>query len=405
MQTAEPSVLHTPIGSVKEFRVTSIDLLRGIVMIIMALDHIRDYFHTDAFIYDPLDLSKTNVVLFFTRWITHFCAPVFVFLAGTSAFLSGQKKTKKELSLFLLKRGFWLIFLELTIFNFGWTFNISFPIFPLAVIWVLGTGMLVLSALVHLRWQYILIFSIVLIVFHNLLDSVRTQGTGAEVIGWSFLHQPGLFKLGSQFLLIGYPIIPWVGLMALGYSFGRLYSPDFEPAKRKRILITTGISAIILFLVLRSTNSYGDRSPWSIQANPVFTALSYLNTTKYPPSLLFLLMTIGPALLFLAFTEKSLNRVTKVIATYGRVPLFYYVVHIYLLHLLAMLAAELSGHDWSDMIIKLWVNLEPQLKDYGFGLGVVYAVWIVVVIILYPICRWYDKYKTRNKERWWLSYL
>jgi len=386
-------------------RITSIDLLRGTVMIIMALDHVRDYFHAGAFLYDPLDLTQTSPVVFLTRWITHYCAPVFVFLAGTSAFLSGQKKTKKELSLFLLTRGLWLIILELTVINFGWLFNIELPTIPLTVIWALGISMVVLSVLIHLPYRLILIIGIVLVAGHNLLDSVHVPGKDVESVLWSLLHEPGLYEIEGKNLFIGYPVIPWIGLMALGYCFGQLYTSRVDPQKRKKILFIMGSAAIALFVILRFSNIYGDSAYWSSQSSPLFTLFSFLKTTKYPPSLLYILMTIGPALLFLAFTEQVSNRATKMISIYGRVPFFYYLLHLYIIHLLAMLAAEFSSHDWRDMIVSFWVNADPQLQGYGFKLWVTYAVWIIIVVGLYPVCRWYDKYKTNNKHKKWLSYL
>lgn len=405
MLTAAPFTTTAPASEIKTSRIASIDLLRGLVMIIMALDHVRDFFHADSFLYDPLDLDKTSPILFFTRWITHFCAPVFVFLAGTSAFLSGQRKTKKELSFFLATRGLWLVILELTIINFGWLFNFTLPTIPLTVIWALGVSMLVLSVLVHLPKLLILIVGIVLVAGHNLLDPVNVPDPGGKQFLWSLLHQPGVFKIAERNIFVGYPVIPWIGLMALGYSCGWLYTRHYAEHKRKRILLYLGISAIALFIILRLSNVYGDSAHWSSQRSPLVTFLSFIKTTKYPPSLLYILMTIGPALLFLAFTERSQNRFTRIVSVYGRVPFFYYLLHIYIIHLLAMVAAEFTTHDWSDMIISFWVSEDPKLRGYGFGLEVVYAVWILLVVALYPLCRRYDQYKTNNRDKKWLSYL
>jgi uncharacterized membrane protein len=402
---AAPLTATVPPLKAKISRVASIDLLRGTVMIIMALDHVRDYFHSAAFEYDPLDLDKTSPTLFFTRWITHFCAPVFVFLAGTSAFLSGQRKTKKDLSFFLVTRGLWLIILELTIVNFGWLFNYELPTFPLTVIWALGVSMIALSILVHFPKFFILAIGIILVAGHNALDGIGVPEPGVKKIFWSVLHAPGIYEVAGKNLFVGYPVIPWIGLMALGYCFGNLYTPQFDVGRRKRVLIIMGVSAIILFTVLRYTNIYGDPSPWSNQSSGFYTFLSFIRTTKYPPSLLYLLMTIGPALLFLAFTERVQGKATNIISVYGRVPLFYYLLHIYIIHLIAMFAAEFSTHDWTDMIVSFWVNFDPQLRGYGFDLWVTYVVWIVVVVGLYPLCQWYDKYKTNNRHKKWLSYL
>ncbi len=387
-------------------RIYSIDLLRGLVMIIMALDHVRDYFHADAFLYDPLDLEKTNVILFFTRWITHFCAPVFVFLAGTSAFLSGQRKTKKELSLFLLKRGLWLVFIELFITNFGWNFAITFPTILFIVIWALGISMIILAALIHLPTTFILITGILLVAGHNLLDGIHFTGNNWPAFGWSLLHEPNFFTWQGRLVFIGYPVIPWIGVMALGYCLGQLYTTDFDPNRRRKILLVISAAAIGLFILLRLTNFYGDSSPWSRQQSVFFSFLSFLNTSKYPPSLLYILMTLGPAVLFLAFTERTNHAFAKWVSVYGRVPMFYYLVHIYLIHLLAMIFSEIfTVFDWRNWILQqpLWFN--DALKGYGYSLGIVYLVWLFVVIALYPLCKKYDRYKQNHKEKWWLSFL
>lgn len=382
-------------------RVESIDLLRGIVMIIMALDHVRQYFHADSLRFEPTDLEQTNSIIFFTRWITHFCAPAFVFLAGTSAFLSGQRKSKSQLSVFLFKRGLWLMIAELTLVNFAWAFNPNFYFIGLQVIWALGVSMIVLALMIHLPMKWIGILGCILVAGHNLFDTVHVNG-----FLWSALHETTIFKIGKDhFVRTSYPVLPWVGLMALGYCFGKLYLPGFDKVTRKRWLMILGLSAVGLFILLRFINVYGDMNRWSLQNSEVYTFLSFINTTKYPPSLLFLLMTIGPSILFLAFAEKRYNRFEKAIIRIGRVPFFYYLLHLYLIHLLAMLAAQLSGYSWSDMILVRRPRFDPQLKGYGFSLGITYLVWIVVVVLLYPLCNWYDKYKIKHKEKWWLSYL
>jgi uncharacterized membrane protein len=387
-------------------RIGSIDLLRGLVMIIMALDHVRDYFHAGAFLYAPLDLDKTTPILFFTRWITHFCAPVFMFLAGTSAFLVGQKKTKKALSQFLLKRGLWLVFLELVIVNFGWNFAIGFPTILFIVIWALGVSMIILAALIHLPKMVILCVGILLVAGHNLLDGIHVQGNNLPAFGWSLLHEPNFFTWEGKRLFIGYPLLPWIGVMALGYCLGDLYKASYPAEKRKKKLLLLGSSVIGLFILLRLTNIYGDPSHWSPQTSPLYTFLSFIKTSKYPPSLLYILMTLGPALVFLAFTERLNNAVTRIISVYGRVPMFYYILHIYLIHLFAMIGSELfTNVDWRIWILNqpLWFN--DGLKGYGFSLGIVYMIWLVIVIGLYPLCKMYDRYKLNHKEKWWLSYL
>jgi uncharacterized membrane protein len=388
------------------YRITSIDFLRGVVMIIMAMDHTRDFFHNGAYFYDPTDLSQTNTSVFFTRWITHFCAPVFVFLAGTSAFLSSQRKTKKELAVFLLTRGLWLIFLEISFINFGWYFDIHFTnLFDLGVFWALGGSMIALAGLIFFPLPIIFAIGAIFIFGHNLLDNFHFPGYDLKAQAWGLLHDPKPIQFFGKSGFSAYPIIPWIGVMALGYCLGGLYTKSIAANKRRGVLITLGVLSILLFIVIRLMNFYGDPKPWSEQMKPGFTFLSFFNVTKYPPSLLFVLMTLGPALIFLAFAEKPLGKLTHMISTFGRVPLFYYLLHLYLIHLLAMLAAELTGFGWSSMVLSVWITDNPSLDGYGFSLLVTYLIWIGIVASLYPICKWYDRYKSANKQNWWLSYL
>ena len=389
-------------------RIQSIDLLRGLVMLIMALDHTRNYFHADAMIFGPADLTQTNVPLFLTRWITHFCAPVFMFLTGTSAFLVSQRKTRKELSFFLLTRGLWLVFLELTVVNFGWTFNIHFPFFVLGVIWALGIAMIVLSVLVYLPYSVIVAIGISILLGHNLLDAIHVPGNTLRSFFWSALHNPSWGKVSNQLIfngrsiIVDYPVLPWIGVIALGYCFGYLYKPAIDDTVRRKWMLMLGVAAICLFILLRILNVYGDPHPWSAQRSFAFTVLSFLKVTKYPPSLQFILMTLGPAILFLALAEKSLQSFGKAIIHIGRVPMFFYLIHIYLIHVLALFAAKFSGYNWNDMVSQK--PLTPVINGYGFSLAIVYVIWVIVVVLLYPICKWYNGYKTSHKK-WWLSYL
>lgn len=387
-------------------RIPSIDFLRGTIMIIMALDHVRDYLYSGSFYFDPLDLDKTSGALFFTRWITHFCAPVFMLLAGTSAFLMGQKKTKKELSAFLVKRGLWLIFLEMIVVNFGWNFNIQFSSFFFITIWALGVSMIVLAGFIHLPKKLILLFCIVLVAGHNLFDGVHITGNTLPAFGWAILHEQQFFTWHSKMLLVGYPLIPWIGVMPLGYLLGEWYATGYDADKRKKNLWMLGVGAIAVFVVLRFSNLYGDPVQWTSQKNPFFTFLSFLNVNKYPPSLLYLLCTLGPALLFLAITEKRNGAVVKVISVYGRVPMFYYLIHIYIIHLAALIASAVTpGQDWNIWLLKEPIWFTKELRGYGFSLPVAYLFWITIVAALYPFCNWYDRYKQKHKEKWWLSYL
>ncbi len=379
-------------------RIESIDLLKGLAMIVMALDHVRDYFHYDSFMFDPSDPLQSNLPIFFTRFITHFCAPAFAFLAGTSAYMVGKRKSKKELSVFLFKRGLWLVFIEMTIVNFAWFFDIYFRSPGLLVIWSLGISMIVLAALVHFSKYFILAFSVVLIFGHNLLDNFHMGGR----MFWSVIHERNLFKMSDDInFYIEYPLIPWIAVMSLGYFFGLYYEPSFNHAIRKKVFNIIGISCITLFIVLRWTNIYGD--PISFQDYGTWnqTLMSFLQLTKYPPSLLYLLVTLGAAFLFLANTENVRGKVIDFFCTFGRVPFFYYIIHLYLIHIVAMVFAQFSGLSWQAMILPEW----SMPKGFGYSLLVVYLVWIGVIISLYPCCKWFDTYKQEHKEKWWLSYL
>ncbi|MEO5682628.1 MAG: heparan-alpha-glucosaminide N-acetyltransferase domain-containing protein [Chitinophagaceae bacterium] len=387
-------------------RITTIDFLRGAVMIIMALDHTRDYFHAYSYYYNPVDLQHTSPAIFFTRWITHFCAPVFVFLAGTSAFLSGQKKTKQQLSVFLLKRGLWLMLLEITLVSFGWFFNPLFSLWVLQVIWVLGLSMIVLAGLVHLPVKAIMAIGLAMVLGHNLLDNMHVAGNTATAFGWAELHDFRAFTFRNIIVVSAYPLIPWAGVMALGYCFGRLFLPAFDAARRKRTLLIMGAAGITLFILLRFINIYGDSSRWAEQGSAVFSLMSFLNTSKYPPSLLYLLMTLSPAFLFLAVADQFSSRIAAIVSTYGRVPMMYYLVHIYVLHFFALLLAQFTGFGWHQMIItKGWITDNASLQGYGLSLPMVYIIWLVTVLAMYPLCRKYDRYKQNNRQQWWLSYL
>lgn len=386
-------------------RVQSIDLLRGLVMIIMALDHVRDYFHADAFLFNPLNLEKTSVPLFFTRWITHFCAPVFVFLAGTSAYLVGTRKSKGELSAFLLTRGLWLIFLEISVMNFAWFFNIHFSLIVLQVIWALGFGMIALAGFIYLPFNAILISGLAMVAGHNLLDGIHSHGEGADSIIYSLLHEFKGYPLHGFYLYVGYPVIAWTGIMLCGYCFGKLYQSSVDVQYRRKMLLSVGGAMLLFFVVIRSINMYGDPAPWSIQSTSMYTFLSFLNVSKYPPSLLYALMTLGVAMFFLAFAENIRGKASDIITALGRVPLFFYILHVYLIHIIATIAALATGFGLSDMVFNTWVTDSPNLKGYGFSLPVVYAIWFVVLVILLPLSLRYDRYKQTHRSNRLLSYL
>lgn len=386
-------------------RIISLDILKGLVMIIMTLDHVRDYFHYDAFFYDPTDLSQTSPALFLTRFITHFCAPVFVLLAGTSAYLVGRRMSKNELSVWLLKRGLWLIFLEITVIRFAWVFSTNLTPIWLGVIWAIGAGMISLALFIRLPKFFSLSVAMLMIFGHNALDGFYPEGNEFLASVWKLSHVRSQILLGNLEIKVIYPVIPWLGLIIVGYYFGSLYQPEYNRKKRLRILLYSGISCLLLFTALRFDNLYGDPSPWTIQSSPVFSFLSFINVTKYPPSLLYLLITIGPSLIFLYLFERLDFSWLKPVVTIGRVPMFWYIVHLFVIHFVAMIAAMLTGYKFSDMILTDFVTLEPQLKGYGFPLWAVYLFWIGICLFLYPVSRWYDNYKRANRDKWWLSYL
>lgn len=396
--------------TVTQKRIESIDILRGIVMIIMALDHVRDYFHISSFTEDPLNLSTTTPILYFTRWITHFCAPIFVFLSGMSIYLQGLRKTKKELSVFLIKRGLWLIFAEVAIVTLGLSFNPLYNVLMLQVIWVIGCSMAILGLLIYLPFNAILGLGLVIVLGHNLLDIPESAPDFKANFWWDLLHHAGgPYQFApNHFVITLYPLIPWTGLMMLGYCAGVFYSKAFSVPQRSRTLTWLGIGLILFFVGLRFVNGYGNPFAWSVQKNSLFTVLSFINVQKYPPSLLYMCITVGPALILLAWIEKIQNGFTNTIRIYGRTAFFYYLIHFYLIHLLSALCFFGRGHSVQDAINIATSNSLPFLfikPGEGYNLAIVYLIWIVVVVSLYPLCKWYDAYKTKHKEKWWLSYL
>jgi uncharacterized membrane protein len=383
-------------------RIYSIDLLRGLVMVIMALDHVRDFFHNDAFLHDPLDLKTTTPALFFTRWITHFCAPTFLLLAGTSAYLLGLKKSKAELSSFLIKRGFWLIFIELII-TFAVTFNPLYNIIVLQVIWATGISMIILGLLIWLPFPVILTLGICIVFGHNMLDYPEDANNQKVGFWWDLIHH-GRFTFypyaQNRGILIAYAFLPWTGIMVMGYCMGKLFEPAFNALKRRKILIYLGLGLVLLFFVLRGINEYGNPFPWSEQRNGIYTFLSFMNVQKYPPSLMYVCITIGPALIFLALTEKIQNKLGSVLIIYGKVPLFYYVIHFFLIHAICVITLSIVGYSLKDAIVPQF----PFRPQFGFDLLGVYIFWLLVLVIMYPLCRWYSRYKGTHHQ-WWLSYL
>jgi uncharacterized membrane protein len=385
-------------------RIESVDVLRGIIMVLMALDHTRDYFGVAGV--NPTDPATTTVALFFTRWITHFCAPVFFLLTGTGAFLALRRRTVAGLSRFLLTRGLWLIFLEVVLLRcLGWQFNFDYRVTMLTVLWALGWAMIVLSALVHLSPRVVTAIGAVMILTHNLLDPITAASFGSLAPLWTVLHAPNvLWSDGQHMVFAAYALIPWVGVTAVGYGLGQIYRWDV--ARRRRFLVQMGIALIVAFVALRTVNLYGDPARWATQRSPTFTVLSFLNVTKYPPSLLFLLMTLGPALLVLRAVDGGMPTLLRPVLVYGKVPMFYYVLHIVLIHLLAVVIcyARYGSAHWMFESPTLGQFPVTQPPGWPFALPMVYLIWVGVVAMLFPLCRWFAGVKRRRTE-WWLSYL
>lgn len=386
----------------------SIDALRGIVMVFMALDHIRDFFHIGAMSFSPTDLTRTTPILFLTRWITHFCMPVFMFSAGIGAFLFLQRHTRAELSRFLWTRGIWFVFLELAVMQFAYKFNFSSHFMVLLLIlWIFGTCFIAMAALVYIPIRWLAILCLLVIVLHNGLDGISATRFGSAAPIWNVLHQPGVFPLAGRMILVPYSLLPWLAVIAAGFCFGQTLLLD--PAKRRRILLRLGMGLILVFAILRTINHYGDPAPWSHQKSAAFALLSFLNCTKYPASLDFLLMTLGPALVLLAYLDQRTFQFANPLIVFGRVPMFYFVLHFYLIHALVVIAAWLRYGISANRFI---FNPVPSMggpqelfpANFGYSLWVVYAVWALTLVLLYPICRWFAEIKARRRD-WWLSYL
>jgi uncharacterized membrane protein len=393
-----PAVADVELLPATRVRLESIDLLRGVIMIVMALDHVRDFLGNSGL--NPTDPATTTIPLFFTRWITHFCAPVFFLLTGTGAYLSLRKKTTSQLSGFLFTRGLWLIVLEVVVVRcLGWQFNFDYHLTILMVLWALGWAMIVLSGLVYLPLWAVTTFGLAMMAGHNLFDSVQSSNWL-----WSILHEQNiLIGHPGHVVFVGYPLVPWIGVTAAGFGLGQIY--NWPSPRRKAFLLPLGLGATAGFVVLRAINVYGDPLPWTTQRSAAFTVLSFLNTRKYPPSLLYLLMTLGPALLLLWAVDSRTPRFLRPALTIGKVPMFYYLLHIPLIHLIAVAACYARYGQIH------WMFESPDLANFpitkppgwGYSLPIIYLVWILVVLVLYPLCRWYAGLRQRRHDAW-LSY-
>ncbi len=395
--------LTVPSALAQTKRVRSVDLLRGLVMIIMALDHTRDFFHHSAFTETPLDPATTTPVLYFTRWITHFCAPTFVFLSGASAWFQSLRKTKKELSLFLVKRGIWLVLLEITVISFVFSFDFHFNLIGLQVIWAIGISMIILGLLTWLPFPVILIVGLLIVAGHNGLDFYEAKNANSLSLLYHMMHRLNLFEFGNFHLLVFYPFLPWTGLMLMGYCFGKVLTST-EGEQQKKILLWMGAGIIAVFIGLRLLDVYGDPDVLTATTKPLDSMYSFLDTNKYPPSLLYMCMTIGPSILFIAFFQNAGGRIARIISVYGRVPFFYYVLHFILIHLSSMVYFVARGHSFKDGLVGDVMVPNFIKPGEGTSLLAVYLIWIAIVAVLYPLCKWYDHYKQSHREKWWLSY-
>jgi uncharacterized membrane protein len=405
MNTAALSSHAVPEVLVEKPRLSSIDMVRGIIMVIMALDHVRDFFHQGALTSNPTDLTTTSPALFFTRWITHFCAPTFVFLAGLSIYLSATRKPKKDLTYFLISRGLWLILLEVVVVRFAFMFNMYFDITFFQVIWVIGASMVCMAGLIHLKSNAVLFIGLLLTFGHNAADGIQLQNDQPLFALWVLLRQTGFVGITPQNgLFVSYPLLPWLGIMMLGYSLGRLYQ-NYSSEQRRAILVRLGIGTIVLFIVLRFINIYGDPVPWSTQKNPLFTLMSFLNCTKYPVSLLYTLMTLGPILLLLMFLDNKKFNPANPFVVFGRVPLFYFILHFYIIHVASLLFfMQKTNRSLDEIDFHFSKGFGGITAEGGYSLAITYVAWIILVILLYPICLWYNRYKSTHDYKW-LSYL
>jgi uncharacterized membrane protein len=391
-------------------RLEALDVVRGLAMVLMALDHVRVYFLATRF--DPTDLSRTTAGLFLTRWATHFCAPTFVFLCGTSAFLSGARRGRRALAGFLLARGLWLVLLELTLVHLGWFFTLSYRVIFLQVIWAIGWSMVALAPLVFLPPRVVAGIGIAVVALHNVINHLAAGLPAPLLWMWKALHEPGsLALLPGHRIISTYPVLPWFGVLAAGYGLGALLLEDCarprlpeDRVRLRRRALALGAVLTLGFVALRVAN-VGDPHPWALTGGLVRTALSFFNCCKYPPSPAFVLMTLGPALLVLGLCARAPGPLGRLLARFGRVPLFFYLVHLPLLHAIAVAVSWLR-HGWSPGLLEypLFFPAGQLPAGYGFRLPVVYAIWAASLVPLYLACRWFARVKQGRRD-WWLSYL
>jgi uncharacterized membrane protein len=409
---ANPPILSAeataaPASDRRAYRMSSLDILRGLVIVVMALDHVRDYVMI-ASVQDPTADPNTGPMLFFTRWITHFCAPTFVFLAGTSAGLMASRRKPAELASFLLTRGLWLIALEVLVISTASSFSPTGiaelggrTYLGLQVIWAIGASMVVLAGAQFLGRRTCLAIGAAILLGHNLLDMVwpAASTTGSTAPLWAALHSRQVYEVGPFSIFFSYPLLPWIGVMFLGYGAAALF--ELPAKQRDQWLLRIGMGLVIAFILIRAADVYGDPHPWDFDPNKTAaTVMSFLATTKYPPSLLYILMTLGPAAIACAFVDRLYGPIRNALVTFGRAPLAFYVAHLYLIHAVAIALGIAQGFAAEQFLTRF--RYFPE--GFGVGLAGVYLIWIAVVIALYPFCRWVAAVKARRQD-WWLSYV
>ncbi len=382
-------------------RIRSLDVLKGAIMVIMVLDHVRDFFHVDVHFFDPTDPVRSSLPVFFTRWITHFCAPTFVLLSGASIAFVASRKSPADTRFFLLSRGFWLMFCDAIIVSFLWFFNPGFDLFLFGVIWVIGLAMVCSAFTFRMGTRSLLGLALTIGIGHHTLDALNSD---TPSLAYAILHQQSRINFGSFSIATPYPLLPWLGVMWGGIVLGRSYL-QLEAKSRLQWLRGAGFAMVAAFVLIRGFDGYGNTNHWDVQGTWSGTLMDFLNPQKYPPSLAYLTMTLGPAMLTLSVLEGAQNRISQWLEVFGRVPFFFYLLHLLVIHLLAIPAAAAQGFGWDAMVLDVFVSYDNGLRGYGFSLATTCLIWIAIVVALYRPCKWWMHYKKAHPERWWLSYL